>query len=228
MALLASAMAACGGGDSAPDAPAVPTMVTVSGTATVRAASGSSPADGVLIQAFANSDESTVVASAMTATNGTYSLVITSTGAPLDGFLKATKSGLMDTYLYPPAPLDADFAGASVNMISPGTFDTLANTLCRANQESAKGTIVLLVNDATAMPVAGATVASSPAGTKTCYDGNLGLPSQNATMTAASGLGYMFNVTGSATVSATKSGTTFLSHAVVARAGAFTTTLVNP
>jgi hypothetical protein len=222
-------LAACGGGsDGSVDAPVVPTTVKVTGTATERSASGSTASAGVLIEAFANTDENTVVTSAMTDAQGNYTLTITSTGAPLDGYLRATKSGLLVTYLYPAEPLAADFSGASVNMISQSTFDTLANTLCRANQESTKGTIAVLVEDASAMPIVGATVASSPAATKACYDGSLGLPISTATATAASGLGYLFNVTGDATVSASKSGSTFLSHAVKARAGTFTTTLVHP
>lgn len=46
-------------------------------------------------------------------------------------------------------------------------------------------------------------------------------------VTADNGTGYLTNVpAGEATVSASKSGNTFLSHKVNARAGALTTTLI--
>ncbi len=222
-------LAACGGGgDDGVDAvTGDPMTVVVTGTATERSSGGSDPVEGVLIEAYANNDEATVVTSAMTDAQGNYTLTITAAGA-LDGYLKATKAGLLDTYLYPPGPLTENFDGASVNMLSSGTFDLLANLLCRANQESSMGTVAVLVNDASDNPVAGATVASSPAATKTCYDApNGGLPSSSATATSESGIGYLFNVTGEVTVSAMGSGT-FQSHGVKARAGAFTTTLVRP
>jgi hypothetical protein len=163
----------------------------------------------------------------MTDASGNYTLMIPTNGVALDGFLKATKPGLVDTYLYPPEPLTEDFAGASLNMVSPTTFGLLADTLCRANQEAAKGTIAILVNDAAGMPVAGATVASNPAAPTTCYNGSNGLPSSMATETSTDGVGYLFNVTGNVSVSAMGSAT-FRSHQVNARAGALTTTLVQP
>jgi len=234
MTLLGIAVAAtgCGGSggggdDGGADGPGGSTTITVTGTAVVQSATGSNPADGVLIEAFASSDDATVVASTMTDAQGNYTLVVMPNGAALDGYLKATKSGLMVTYLYPPEPLTADFDGASVNMLSQNTFNLLASTFCKAAQDAAKGTIAVLVEDATNTEVAGATIASDPAASNTCYNGNTGLPSQSATATAADGLGYLFNVTGQATVSAMKTGSTFQSHGVVARAGALTTTLVH-
>jgi hypothetical protein len=55
-----------------------------------------------------------------------------------------------------------------------------------------------------------------------------GFPNKNATMTDTDGLAYLLNITGSASVTATKTGSTFASHSVKARAGAFTTTLIAP
>jgi hypothetical protein len=223
--------AACGGSDSPPavDGPPVAQTIQVSGTAEELSASGSNPVADLLVEAFANSADTTVVASAMTDASGNYTLTIETNGQALDGFIKATKTGLVDTYLYPPEPLTDDFAGASLNMVSPTTFGLLADTLCRANQDAAKGTIAILVNDSADMPVSGATVSSSPAAPTACYNGSNGLPSSTATATAADGVGYLFNVTGNATVSATAStGGPFRSHQVNARAGALTTTLIQP
>jgi len=222
-------LAACGGGSSNPtiDSPPAATTITVTGTASARDASGSTPLQGVTIGAYASSDESTPVTTATTDAQGNYTLTIPTSGVALDGFLKATMATYMDTYLYPPAPLAADFSGATIVMVTPNTFDLLANTLCGASQMTTNGAIGAEVEDATGAFVAGATVASSPAASKYCYNSG-GFPSRNATATDTDGLGYMFNVTGNVTVTAMKSGTTFKSHALKAHAGALTTTLITP
>ena len=203
-------------------------MITISGTAVEIQALATAPVEGVKVEAFASSDEVTAVATATTDASGNYSLVISTSGVALDGFLKATKTGLVDTYLYPPEILVQDFAGASINMVSPTTFGLLSDTLCRANQDAAQGTIALLVEDATPAAVAGAVIASTPAAATNCYNGTSGLPAFDATETQPDGVGYMFNVTGEVSVTATKAGTTFKSHTVNARAGALTTTVILP
>lgn len=209
------------------DAPPAAQTIHISGTATKREATGSSPLEGVTIGAYASSDENTPVATATTDASGNYTLTIMTNGTALDGYLKATMTTYMDTYLYPPAPITADFAGAAINMVTPSTFDLLANTLCRGNVTSTDGTIAVEVVDGSGATVQGATVASTPAAGKYCYNSG-GLPSSTATSTATDGVAYMLKVTGQATVSATKSGSTFTSHGVKARAGALTTTLIGP
>jgi hypothetical protein len=203
----------------------VPAMITISGTATQREGTSSNPGVGVLVEAYRNGDDQTVVASATTDASGNYTITVMTNGMPLDGYLKGTKTDFLVTYLYPPYALTADFDGASVNMINQSTFDLLSNTLCQANQMPTNGAIGVLVVDAAEMPVAGAMISSSPAATDTCYNSG-GFPSNGATMTDVDGLGYLFNVTGTATVSATATGHTFASHPVNARAGALTTTVV--
>jgi hypothetical protein len=227
--LILSMLVGCGGDDDGGgvDAPNVPAMIMISGTATSVGLSGSTPEEGVLVEAFENSNDTSPVANTMTDAQGNYTLVITTNGQPLDGFVKATKTGLVDTYLYPPRELIADFAGASLNMVPPGIFDFLS-TACGGNQDPTKGTIAVLVVDAANTDVAGAMVSSSPAASKVCYNGADGLPSNAATVTAADGIGYLFNVTGNVTVSAEATGATFASHAVTARAAALTTTLITP
>jgi hypothetical protein len=218
-----------GGGGGSADAPTAPAMITVSGTATERSASGSTPRQGVMITAYKNSDPNTVVVMTMTDASGNYSLVIPTGGVALDGFIKATLTGLVDTYLYPPKPLTADFGTASINMVSQGTLDTLSGTLCGTAQMSSMGLVAVLVADANNTGIGGATISSTPAAAKYCYNGSSGLPSRNATMTEADGIGYMINLpAGEVTVNASKSGTTFLSHKVNARAGTLTTTPITP
>lgn len=226
-------LVACGGGgdgDDAPtpDSPPAAQMITLSGTAQTISIGGTDPAEGVLVEAFRNSADTTVVTSATTDAQGNYTLTVETGGVALDGFIKATKSGLVDTYLYPDKPLGEDFDRASVNMVSSNTLELLANTLCRADQDAAKGVIAALVFDAADVEVAGATISASPAPTDTCYNGSNGLPDNNATATAVDGIGYMFNITGDVTVSTTVTGVTYPSHKVIARGGALTTTLYRP
>jgi hypothetical protein len=224
-------LAACGGGgepSNTPDVSTVPAMVVVSGEAEELGISGGTPVEGLLVEAFTNANDTTPITTAMTDAEGKYSISIPTNGVPLDGFIKATKAGLVDTYLYPPGVLEEDFAGASLKMVSANTFALLSGALCDAAQVDTNGTIAMLVTDAEEKAVAGATVSSTPASNKYCYNGDNGLPSRNATETFTDGVGYMFNVTGRTTVSATKDGLTFPSHVVTARAGALTTTVIRP
>lgn len=227
--LLASALlvlAACGDDGDGGGGGSAAAMVTITGEATARSTQSMMLA-GVTVAAYRSGNDSTPVATTTTDANGAYTLVIETGGNALDGYLKATLATYLDTYLYPPEPVTADLDGASINMVTTSTLDLLANTLCGANQMNTNGVIAAIVIDAAEMPVAGAMVTSSPAGNKVCYNSN-GFPSRNATMTDDDGVAYIFNVTGQATVSATGPGSTFMSHGVNARAGAFTTTLIQP
>ena len=207
------------------DAPAAPPTITISGTASAQSAGGATPVQGAVIAAYKNTNETTPVAMTTTDAAGHFTLMISTGGVALDGYLKATASGYMDTYLYPPGPVSMDLANASVNLLTQQNFNILANTLCGANETAADGAIAVEVLDSANMDVSGATVASTPAAGKYCYEAN-GFPSSSATATDSSGIAFMFKVTGQATVSAMKTGATFLSHSVKARAGTFTTTLI--
>jgi len=229
LVLSALLLAACGGDDgagSADAAPTAPPMITITGTATARSTS-SNPLAGVTIAAYRNGDDSTIVAMTTSGSNGDYTLVVPTGGQALDGYLKGTISGYLDSYLYAPAPITADMDSASMNMITGTTRDLLANTICAANQMSTNGMIAAIAIDAAENPVAGVLNPGSPPASKTCYNQG-GFPNKNATMTDTDGLVYLFNVTGQATLSATHATATFSSHAVNARAGAFTTTLLAP
>ena len=81
--------------------------------------------------------------------------------------------------------------------------------------------------DGTLNPVSGATVATSPASGKSFYMNSSDEPFSTSS-TYTDGLAFLFNVpiTGAVSVAATKSGSTFTTHAVTARAGTLTTTVV--
>ena len=229
-ALLCCALLGCGddGGGSADAPPSAPAMITVSGTATKHENTSTSPAAGVMVGAYKNSDPNTAVATAMTDANGNYTMTIPTGGVAVDGYLKATLASFLDTYLYPPKALDADFDKASLNMVNASTLNLLSGTLCGATQDTAKGVIAMIVADPNMTAVAGAKVSSDPAPQKYCYNQG-GFPNKQATMTDTDGIAYMINLPpGDVTVSATMTGVTYVSHKVNVRAGVLTTTVVQP
>ena len=228
--LLCVLAAGCSGDDgmTAPDGPTVPAVLRCSGKAESYSANGAVPLEGVRVGGYRSNDENTEVTFAITGADGLYSVDIETGGQPLDGYFKATMSGYLDTYLYPDGPVKKDFAGARVAMITPDTFTLLTDTLCGANQQAANAAIVAIVNDENDNPIAGATIGSTPAATKYCYNVD-GFPNRNGTQTAADGIGYYLNVpAGKVTVSAVLPGVTLPSHPILARAGVVTTTLIRP
>lgn len=225
-------LAACGddGGSKTVDAPPVSTTVTISGVASEITATGRMPQEGVQITVYNISDDA-VIGMATSAADGTYSISAQTNGSAVDGYLKATKAGLKDTYLYPPGPLAMDFSGATTLMLKAGT-QSLANQLAgAAAPDPAKGWIGVLVVDgtsSTAMPVMGATISATPTG-EVHYNGSAGVPQAQAASTGADGIGYVMNVpAGQVMVGATKTGLTFKAHAINARADKITLTLVAP
>ena len=208
--------------------PNVPQMIKISGITSERGLSGETNVAGVTMTAHASANEATAIATTMSGSDGKYTLTVMTNGMPLDGFLKASKSGYVDNYLYPTSPFIADSGDLGVNMLTPSNKDFL-NNLAGGNQMAGKGLIGLQVRDAAGMPVVGATVSSMPASGGYRYTNSSGLPSSNATATSEDGVAFMFNVpSGPITVTATKAGMTFKAHIVVARADKMTTTSVTP
>ncbi len=230
---LALSLAACGGDDGgggtidAPVGPDAQGMVAVSGIAQTVSGTSTVPLANALIEAF-DSAGGGVLAMTMSATDGTYSVTMPTSGAPLDGYLKGTSAGRIDTYLYPPRPLAADRTGATMLIINQATLNLLG-TLGGTSQMATKGFVGVLVIDASDVPVAGATVTISPAGTSRVIYAVNNLPNQNATMTDVSGTVFIANTdVGQVTVDATMGATNFFAHAVNARAGVITTTAIQP
>jgi hypothetical protein len=212
------------------DSPPAMQTIIVSGQATRQGLGAATAEPGVLVNAYRRNDETTPIATATTDANGNFSLTIPTGGVAIDGFLKATKTSLMDTYLYPPYPLTTDFAMAKTIMITPQNFQFLS-TLAQGNQMTGEGFVGMLITDAAKMPVLGAKAGCTPAPTavRVRYNSSGGTPSSTATTTAADGVAFIFNApVGEDTVSATKTGSTFTSHPVTVRADVLTTTIVVP
>ncbi|NVB84838.1 MAG: hypothetical protein HOV81_41090, partial [Kofleriaceae bacterium] len=213
------------------DAPPTSTIeVTVSGRASEQSVSGSMPLTGVVITAYRNADDATPLAMTTTNGNGDYTITIQTMGESIDGYLKATRTGYVDTYLYPPYALTMDFSNASIIMVKPGTFDALS-TLAQGNQQAGNGLVALVVTDGTA-PISGAVVTSTPTATPVRYNqqsGTVSFPSSTATSTYTDGIAYLFNAPpGLLTVSATHPSMTLASHGLKVRADVLTTTVIVP
>jgi hypothetical protein len=198
----------------------LPTTVKVTGTA-IQAQAGT-PLAGVTLSAYRSSDDS-LLATTTSDAAGMYSLTITTTGQGLDGYVKASNTGYVDTYFYPAGPLVADLAMADVNMLDTAMYGLLRSIV---GGSGGKGLIALEVRDASETPVAGVTVSSTPASGGYRYSDASGLPLGTAG-TIADGRAFMFDVpAGDVSIAATKTGATFKSHILKARADQFTTTIV--
>jgi hypothetical protein len=205
--------------------PTVPATIIVSGTASDSGQSTSTPLAGVVVSFFLSSNETTPVATMTTAADGLYSFTITTNGLVVDGFLKASKASFTDNYLYPEAPLQADFPMADSNLVSSSDFSGLT---ILTGQTTTNGFIAATVLDGSMNPIMGATVTSSPASGKYAYSDSNGIPT-STTSTNTDGRAFFINVpSGEITINAAKTGTTFKSHALKAHPNALTTTILTP
>jgi len=207
-------------GDDAPPPPPPPGKIAISGTAAEQAQGGATPVDGASIEVFKVSDEATPIATATSDAQGMYSIQIDDSDK--DIFVKASKSGFKDTYAYPPGVLTESTVTIDANMLTDNTYGQL---LFFIGGSSSKGMITLVVLTASDQPVQGATVQSTPVAGKVRYMSG-GFPS-GQTATDTDGLAFLVDVpVGTVTVNAMKSGSTFKSHPLKARAESFTTSLV--
>ena len=207
--------------------PVVSGQYTLSGKTTERGLGGETAVAQVVIELYSNANESTPMKMTTTNAAGEYSMTVMSNG-PIDGYIKATKSGYIDIFMYPAKPIDANLTDSNINMITPGNKDFL-NSLAGGNQMAGMGLIGVRVQDAAGNAIAGATISSTPASGAYKYTGSNGLPSSSATSTSADGVAFMFNAqpTGQVSVTASKSGVNFKPHMVKAPADKMTLTVIS-
>lgn len=185
-----------------------PASITVSGTV---ADFINGPLSGATVYAFKTGTAS-AIDSATTSASGTFTMSVSTGGVPLDGYLKASKSGYIDTYAYPSAPLPGD-ATISVPVVTSGEFAVLA-AQASATPVAGKGSIGILAVNCTGAAVSGATVTAS-SGTSPYDHGQ--------------GDFFVFNAApGNVDVGATFQTHTFHGHTVVAVADAVTITIIAP
>jgi hypothetical protein len=239
-------IAACGGGSTSnPDAPkstidapgaidakifmdappVVNNNITVSGIASASGQTTSTPLAGVVV-GFYKTGNDTAIATMTTTATGAYTFSIPTNGMVVDGYLKATKSGYADNFLYPAAPLQADFPMADSNLVTTSDFSGLT---ILTGQMSTNGFIAATVLDATGTAVMGAKVTSTPASGSYAYSDSNGIPT-STTGTNTDGRAFFINVPPGAPVaiSATKTGTAFKSHSLTGHPNALTTTIIIP
>ena len=213
------------------DAPDLPDItLTISGVAEELTLAGRTPLAGVTIEAYTRGS-STPLGTTTTNVQGAFAITVTSNG-PLDGYLKGAIAGRLDTYLYPPAPLEGDMSNLAVLLVTQTLIDQ-ARGFAQADQDVGNGLIGVQVLNASSQPAAGVKVSSTPMGEVryNALQGTLTVPSPPSTadMTHTDGIAYIFNLPpGDVTVSATGGGLTFPSHSVEVRPGVVTTTLIHP
>src|SRR6266702_2746005 len=206
LALIAAGLAACGGDSSGPDArfaclgqalpTTAPATIVITGQAADIVTQG--PVSSAPVFAFRTGDTTTLAADT-TDTPGFYSLTISTSGTPVDGYVRVTASGHITTYAYPAQPIPRDTLD-NISMVTPAEFSLLA-AAAGITPQLGKGFIGVLVKDCTGTAITGATVSTTPAAT-VLYN-VAGVPSSSATATASDGVAYVANVTaGDVTVKA--------------------------
>src|SRR5262245_19126583 len=120
--------------------------VMISGQASERSISGQTLLPGVTITAYRNADENNPIATTSTDAMGNFTFTIETMGESIDGFLKASKTGFLDTYLYPPYPIAMDFNMATVVMITADSRDSLS-TIAQGNQQPGNALVGLVVTN---------------------------------------------------------------------------------
>jgi hypothetical protein len=203
--------------------PVVPQMIKFAGITKESMQSSDVPLAGVTVAVYASANESTPLAMAISDASGTYMFMVPTNGSVVDGYLKATKSGYTDNYVYPAAPFQGDQLMANANLITTSNFGLLGFLV---GQTAGNGLIVAEILTAADASVMGATVASTPASGTYRYSDSGGTPTSTSS-TNTDGAAFMVNVPpGHVDISATKSGMVFKTHGLSAHADAFTTTVI--
>jgi hypothetical protein len=198
--------------DAAPDGPPPP-VIAISGTVVAVSAGSFPPVSGtsVTVVSRAGSDLATTTSDG----SGNFSMSVATNGATVDAYLHASggSGAFLDTFVWPPAPLSADDAGVTVEMLSVSELQSIAG-LCGASQNTSDALIAVQTLQG-GNPVTDATVTSTPAPGSTCSLSAL-----------EPGVTALFDVPpGPVTVSATGSGT-FLAHSLNAVGVTLTTTQI--
>ena len=236
-------VAACGGGggsnngtDAAKSAdakvfmdapPNVSQMITIGGTALSSDNNSSTPLAGAAVKLLRVSDDS-VLGMATTGADGKYAFTVQTNGQVVDAYLLATADTFQPAAAFPAAPFQADTSTADSNLVKAGNYSALAGFTgqkdCSADPSTCLGFAVVEILDANNMPVDGAVASSTPSA---MYHYMAGVLPTGTDSTDSSGTAFYSNLTpGMVTISATKSGHVFKSHAIKALKNTFTSTVI--
>jgi IPT/TIG domain-containing protein len=230
-------VAACGGGNSgngnidatkSADAkvfmdapPNVSQMITIGGTALNSTNTSTTPIAGATVKLLKISDDS-VLGMATSGADGKYSFTVMTNGAVVDAYITATASGYQAAAAFPATPFQVDTTSADSNMVTTGNYSALTGF---SGQHSGKGFAVVEILDAASMPVQGAVASSTPAGGSYKYMSG-GIPIGTDSTDTDGTAFYVDLPPGMVTISATKTGAVFKSHAIKALPDTFTSTVI--
>ena len=164
-----------------------------------------------------------------TGATGTFTTDAISTGgAPLDGYIRATKTGNRTTYVYPPSPLTTSLPNAPVLMFNATAFSTIVQFLS-VKQEMENGTVGLAITDCSDLPIgdtANLVLSVKQGGVEVTGTDVLDASQLDP---AGAGTFLIFNVPPGVTeVGATYNGMALRAHEVRVEATSTTTTIVRP
>lgn len=157
---------------------------------------------------------------------GEFSFDLTTQGVPVVGFnLHATAATYVDSYYFPPRPIaaDVDVGIVLVSSVEKSSIFSAAGL----TETTGDGHVLLRISDCLDVPVAGATLTSSPANTVRYFTSLT--PSPTSTETDGAGVAMVANLPpGKATLTATAQGHVYPPVEVTIVAGAFTVTDLQP
>lgn len=152
----------------------------------------------------------TPLATTTSAGNGDFSLVVTTSGAPITPVLSLTATNALTSVFVGDEPIDRDVAMIE-GFIGSGAAVGSLYGFSPASRDLQLGTIFIRVADCDEDPVSGVSIALSPPAEDIVYAGPAGFPSSSATETSSSGFAWALNVApGPVVITASKAGETFL------------------
>ena len=169
---LSIVIAACGGDSSGPaegfgcvDDPlptTAPGLVVVNGAIRANALSPGPVSNAIVIAFRRGAPGSDTLAFDTSFTSGDYAVPIVTDGFPVDGYLRVTHSGLLDTYAYPSRPLVENLT-TNVLMPTQNELDFLGVAV-GVTQSASNGFIGVVVKDCFGATVPGATFSNTSVG----------------------------------------------------------------
>jgi hypothetical protein len=148
-------------------------------------------------------------------------------GVPRSAYLRASPNGYLPSYFYPAVPIASDITLA-IQMLTATDLATIAMVAGIGQLDSGKAHLFVSVIDCNGMPVAGATVTTTPPGTVRYFANATPSPTSIAT-DAITGSAMVANIPISNTIiSATVNGMTLRSHPFDGVAGALMQTEIQP
>jgi hypothetical protein len=207
------------------DPTSAPAVVTIAGATDDEVVQHSVP--DVSITLFLN-DVPTPKATTASDGNGNFELMDDTTGTPRSGYLLATATNYLDTYVFPGTPFDVTpFPPLLIAMFDQTDLATIGQaTMKTINNSDVQG--VVIVTDCMQNPVANAVVTLDPPPEAIIYANN-DMPMPGETSTDSTGLAFIINLPpGSPTVGATVDGVPLSSHTVMVNAGTILVAFVQP